>query len=51
MPEDIETAIADALVKMGYKNVEHNCGTIWYEDADGGTWAISAIECESGERA
>lgn len=45
MPEDIEVAIAETLVKLGYKDVEHNCGTVWYTDADGQTWSIDAQLC------
>ena len=46
MSEDIEVAIANVLVKMGYENVDHNCGTVWYTDGDGQTWSISAMPCE-----
>lgn len=46
MPEDMEVAIADTLVKLGYKNVEHNCGTVWYMDGDGKTWSIGAQLCD-----
>ena len=45
MPEEIELAIVDALVKLGYKDVEHNLGTIWYTDGDGQTWSICAQLC------
>lgn len=46
MPEEIELAIVEALVKLGYKDVEHNLGTIWYTDGDGQTWSIGAQMCE-----
>lgn len=46
MPEEIEMAIVEALVKLGYKNVEHNLGTVWYTDADGQTWSIEARICD-----
>ena len=42
MPEDVEEAITKALVGLGYKDVEHNLGTVWYTDADGQTWSIEA---------
>jgi len=47
MPEDIEAGIVKLLKKLGYKNVEGNCGTVWF-DSEGKTFAISAMECESG---
>ncbi len=46
MPEDVEEAIAKALVELGYKDVEHNLGTVWYTDGDGSTWSICAQLCE-----
>ena len=46
MDEEIEVAVANVLERLGYRNVEHNCGTVWYDDANGQTWAISAIQCE-----
>ena len=42
MPEEIELAIVEVLVKLGYEKVEHNLGTVWYTDADGQTWTIEA---------
>ena len=42
-----EVAICKLLERMGYANVEHNCGSIWYDDENGTTWCISAMECES----
>lgn len=50
MNEDIEVAIADALVKLGYKDVEHNCGTVWYTDGAGQTWSINALPCSVADR-
>ena len=40
MPEDIEEALAELMVKLGYNNVEHNCGTVWYTDSEGHTWSL-----------
>lgn len=46
MPEEIEIAIAELLKEKGYKNVEHNCGSIWYEDDEGNEYCIGEIKCE-----
>ncbi len=41
-----EEDIVASLKKQGFSNVESNCGTIWYDDDDGNTYAISEMECE-----
>lgn len=46
MNEKLEEAIVEVLKKQGYKNVQGNFGTIWYEDEDGQTWSISAMLCD-----
>lgn len=46
MDERIEMAIAEKLKELGYKNVEHNLGTIWYEDENGDTHSIADTICE-----
>lgn len=46
MPEDIEEALAELLVKLGYKDVEHNCGTVWYTDGDGQNWCLCSQICD-----
>ncbi len=47
MGEDIEEALAELLVKLGYKDVEHNLGTVWYTDSEGQTWSLSPVPCEA----
>lgn len=46
MPEDIEEALAELLVKLGYKDVDHNHGTVWYTDKYGLTWSLCPQICE-----
>ena len=45
MDEKLAEYIADKLKELGYKNVEVNCGTVWYEDADGKTWSLCPQPC------
>lgn len=45
MDEKLAEYIADKLKELGYKNVEVNCGTVWYEDADGETWSLCPQPC------
>lgn len=46
MDERIAEYIAAKLKELGYKNVESNCGTVWYEDADGNMWSLCPQPCE-----
>ena len=46
MPEELALAIVEILKKQGYKNVEENLGTIWYEGPDGATYSITSTLCE-----
>ena len=46
MPEEMEIAVVDALKKLGYTNVEGNCGVVWYTDNDGQTWSLSPNMCD-----
>lgn len=46
MDERITEYIAAKLKELGYKNVESNCGTVWYEDADGNMWSLCPQPCE-----
>lgn len=49
MNSNLAEDIAARLKELGYRNVESNCGTVWYEDADGNTWSICPQPCEDGE--
>lgn len=46
MDERLTECIAAKLKELGYKNIESNCGTVWYEDADGNTWSLCPQLCE-----
>lgn len=46
MDERLAEYVAAKLKELGYKNVESNCGTVWYEDADGNTWSLCPQPCE-----
>lgn len=46
MDERLAEYVAAKLKELGYKNVESNCGTVWYEDADGNAWSLCPQPCE-----
>lgn len=46
MDERIAEYVAVKLKELGYKNVESNCGIVWYEDADGNMWSLSPQPCK-----
>ena len=46
MDERLAEYIAVKLKELGYKNIESNCGTVWYEDADGNIWSLCPQLCE-----
>ena len=46
MDERIAEYVAAKLKELGYKNVESNCGIVWYEDADGNMWSLAPQPCK-----
>lgn len=44
--EELGRAIAEEAGLAEDSQIEHQCGTVWVTDSEGGTVAISAMETE-----